>query len=216
MTADARSLRIAGLLYLIPTFCGPFSMMFVPSAIVVAGDAEATARNVVASEALLRAGLLGHVAIVLSEVVLTAVLFSLFRRVSPTVALTATFARLAMSVVQAVNLFPLLAALQRPDDALALFELHAAGVHVWEPLFALHCLALGALVMRAGWAPRVLGALLMIASFGYALNGLGHLVAPSGAPIYEIVVGVAALVGEVPFVLWLVFARPRSGAPRNT
>jgi hypothetical protein len=31
--------RIAGLLYLIPMFCGPFSMMYVPSAVVVPGDA---------------------------------------------------------------------------------------------------------------------------------------------------------------------------------
>ncbi|AKF05238.1 DUF4386 domain-containing protein [Sandaracinus amylolyticus] len=214
MTDEATSLRtrarIAGLLYLVPTFCGPFSMMFVPSAIVVPGDAEATTAQLIASEALLRAGLLGHVAIVLSEIALTAVLFTLFRRVSLDIAVTATFARLAMTVVQAVNLLPLLAALQRPGDALALFELHASGVHVWEPLFGLHCLALGVLVMRAGWAPKVLGALLVIASFGYSLNGIGHLVAPSGAPVYAVIVGVAALIGEVPFVLWLVFARPRA------
>jgi hypothetical protein len=134
----------------------------------------------------------------------------------------ATFARLAMTVVQAVNLFPELAALgfvldppsafssaQAHALAYTLLELHAMGAHLWEPLFALHCVLLGVLVMRSGEVPRALGVGLVIAAFGYGLNGIGHIVAPGLASTFEAIVGVTAIVGEVPFVLWLLFGRVR-------
>jgi hypothetical protein len=205
--------RVAGLLYLVPTFLGPFSMMYVPAAILAPGDPDTTARQLLASETLFRAGMVSDVAIVLSELALTAVLFALFRHVSEPLALTAAFARLAMTVVQAVNLLPELAALEalhasQPHALVqGLLELHGAGVHVWEPLFALHCLLLGLLVARSGEAPRVLGAGLVLAASGYALSGLGHLAAPSHAPLYETVVALTAIAGEVPFVIWLLARR---------
>ena len=215
----------AGLLYLIPMFCGPFSMMYVPSVLIVPGDAAATASHLLASEWLLRMGLLSDVAIVLSEVALTAVLFVLFRRVSLTLALVATLARLAMAVLQAVNLLPELAALElvrgaahlsaiaQPEAnalAYALLDLHVMGTHVWEPLFGLHCVVLGALVWRSGEAPRVLGVGLVLAAVGYTVNGLGNLVAPAHAPTFAALVGITAVLGEVPFVVWLLIRGQRS------
>lgn len=221
---SARHARLAGLLYLVPMFLGPFSMMYVPHAIVVPGDAAATAAQLVASEGLFRAGMLSDAIIVLSELALTAVLYVLLRPAGRTLALTATFARLAMTVLQAANLVPQLAALELvtaggesldalPREALALFALtvHDAGMRVWEILFGLHCALVGVLVFRSGLFPRVLGALMGLAALGYALEGVGHLVAPGMGPLFASIVGVTALVGEVPFVLWLVLrgARPR-------
>jgi hypothetical protein len=214
--------RVAGVLYLVPMLFGPFSMMYVPSVILVTGDPTATAHRLVASETLFRLGLLSDSAIVLSEVALTAVLYVLLRPAGRTLALTAAFARLAMTVIQAVNLFPLLAALQlassasarsaldaAPIDALVLsaLEVHGLGVHVWELFFALHCLLVGVLIVRSGAFPRVLGVGMGIAALGYALNGIGCLLLPGAAPLLGAIVAVAAIVGEVPFVLWLLFKR---------
>jgi hypothetical protein len=212
--------RIAGLLYLIPMFCGPFSMMYVPGQILVPGDAAGTATRLVASEALFRLGLLSDAAIFLSEIALTAVLYTLFRPAGRTLALTATFARLAMTVLQGANLVPNLAAVQLVGGAsylaaftpaqlnastLLLLNVHGLGVHVWEIFFGLHCLAVGILVYRSGYFPKVFGVLMGIASIGYSLNGLGNLVAPGHASDFAAVVGLTALVGEVPFVFWLLF-----------
>ncbi len=211
--------RLAALLYLVPMFLGPFSMMYVPSQVRVPGNASATAANLVAFESLYRLGLLSDAVIALSEIALTAVLYVLLRAAGQRLALTATFARLAMTVLQAANLVPLMAAVwlvsgQAPPalsaaqlEALAAVSLqvHDFGVHVWETLFALHCALVGVLVFRSGFLPRLFGVLMGVAAAGYALNGLGHLVAPSHAPTFAAVVGVTALVGEVPFVLWLLF-----------
>jgi hypothetical protein len=214
--------RAVGFLYLVPTLLGPFSMMYVPAAIFAPHDAEGTASRLLALESLFRIGIVSDIAIVLSEIALTAVIFVLFRRVHYGLALMATFARLAMTVVQAVNLFPQLAALgfvldppsaisssQAHALAYTLLELHAMGAHLWEPLFALHCVLLGVLVMRSGEVPRALGVGLVIAAFGYGLNGIGHIVVPGLASTFEAIVAVTAIVGEVPFVLWLLFGRVR-------
>lgn len=222
-----REARLAGLLYLIPMFCGPFSMMYVPSTIIVPGDAAATAERLVASASLLRAGMLSDMVICLSEVALTAVLYVLLRPAGRALALSAAFARLAMAVLQGANLFPQLAALhllggsaylsafsgpQLQALALLLLDVHQLGVHVWEGFFGLHCLLVGVLVFRSGLFPRALGVLMGVASLGYLLNGPGNLLLPSGAPVFAVIVAVAAMVGEVPFALWLLI---KGAAPRQ-
>jgi hypothetical protein len=118
-----------------------------------------------------------------------------------------------MAVLQAVNIFVHLGALgaaTRGDavQTLALLELHGQAVHVWESAFALHCVLVGVLVLRSGFAPRALGWLLVLAGAGYGLNGLGSLVAPGLAAVFATVVALTAVVGEVPFVFWLLLKGP--------
>src|SRR5690606_8458114 len=86
--------RIAGLLYLILLAFGPFSMMYVPSTLIEPENATATASNILASESLFRMGMVAEVVIFLTEIVLTVVLYALFRPVSWSLALIATFSRL--------------------------------------------------------------------------------------------------------------------------
>lgn len=207
--------RLAGVLYLVPMVLGPFSMMFVPSKVLVAGDAAATLTRFTASESLFRLGIASDLLIVLSELALTAVLFVVFDRVNRALALTATFARLAMTAMQGANLMLSIGALSvaaRGDavQTLSLLEVHGQGMHLWETVFALHCVVLGVLVFRSGFVPKVFGPLLGLAGAGYALNGLGSLLVPSMAPVFAGIVGLTAVVGEVPFVFWLLIKGVKS------
>lgn len=208
MTTTKSQARLAGLLSLVPLFLGPFSMMYVPSTIVVGGDDSATAANLISSSTLFRLGMVSDALIVLSELALTAVLYFLLKPVGETLALTATFARLGMTVLQAANLVPQLAAITlvstAAPTAMIWLRVHDLGVHVWEILFALHCVLVAVLVFRSRFFPAVFGVLMGIASLGYALNGLGNLVAPGSAPAFAAIVGITAVLGEVPFVLWLL------------
>jgi hypothetical protein len=208
--------RLAGGLYLVPLVCGPFSMMYVPSVVFAEADAATTAHRLVASQTLFRAGLVSDVTIVLAEIVLTAALYVLLRPAGRLLAATAAFARVAMAALQAANVMPLLAALhlveggsslseaERQSLALLALDLHGLGVHIWETVFGLHCLALGVLVVRSRFLPRALGVLLGVAAVGYLLNGIGNLAMPGGARVYAAVVAVGAVAGEVPFLLWLL------------
>jgi hypothetical protein len=208
------TLRLAAALYAIPMFVAPFSMMYVPSKIL---GADATGAAVMdrlrAHELLFRLGVGADLAIVLAELVLCAVLFELFAPAHGLLARSAVYARLAMTALQATNIGLSLAALhfsrETSQDALgtAALAVHGQCVHLWEACFALHLALLSALVWRSGFAPRTLGALLALAAGGYALNGAGALLVPSCAAVFAAVVAGTAVVGEVPFVLWLAATR---------
>lgn len=200
----ARYARIAGLLYLVPMLLGPFSMMYVPGLIIAPNDAALTASRLISHESLFRLGMISDAIIFLTEIALTAVLYVALRPAGPALSLTAMLARIVMTVLQGVNLLLCMVALSSPASALLVLGIKAQSVHVWELAFGLHCIAVGVLVFRSGFAPKIFGVLMAIAGLGYTLNGGGALALPSLATLLASVVAVAAIVGEVPFVFWLL------------
>jgi hypothetical protein len=211
--------RIAGLLLLILLVVGPFSLIYVPSTLIVPGDATATADNIRASESLFRLGIVSDSLIFLIELVLTVLLYVLFRPVSRALSLVAAFARLAMAVIQGVNLLPYFTALllvsgagyltvwePAQSDALVLLFLnvHQYGVYIWQLFFGLHLLVLSYLIFKSGYFPRILGILMVIASLGYLVDSYGNILFPNYEVIFGVVVGVGAIIGELPFLFWLL------------
>ena len=217
--APQRSARTAGALFVVLLVLGPFSMLYVPGEIVVADDAAATAANLRANSDLLRAGIATDVVIMLVEVAMPVLLFVLLRPVSRTIALMAAFARLAEALVIGIGLLAHLAALrlvgdsaylaaidrpQREALALLVFDGHADAVLIGQLFFGFSLALLGYLVYRAGYFPKVLGVLLLVAAVGYLSDSFGSLLWSGFGDRFGWVVGVTALVGEVPFFLWLL------------
>lgn len=60
MTNPKKIARIAGFLYLIVVLSGIFSLMYVPTKIIVWENANSTFTNVIENETLFRLGLLGY------------------------------------------------------------------------------------------------------------------------------------------------------------
>lgn len=54
MTSNNKTERFAGFLYLLVIVFGIFALMYVRPALIVPGDAAATAKNIMASESLFR------------------------------------------------------------------------------------------------------------------------------------------------------------------
>ena len=211
--------RAAGILFLIILACAAFSMMYVPSNLIVPGDAAATAGNIKTSESLFRWGLVGESILFLSEIVLTVMLYLLLKPVSKTLSLVAAFARLAMTVMQGTNLVFKFAALLvlsgagyltvfEPDQlnalVLLLFDAHNYGALVWGTFFSLHCFVLGYLIFRSGYFPKVLGVLMVFAALGYLTDSFGNFLSPGYQERFAWVVSVTAFVGELPFFIWLL------------
>src|SRR4051812_14797378 len=96
--------RTAGFLYLLVAVCGGFSFFYMRSAIIVPGDAAGTVTHLLASERLFRLGIVSDAVVFLSEILLTALLYILLRPVSKALSAAAAFARLAMVVMQGMNL----------------------------------------------------------------------------------------------------------------
>jgi hypothetical protein len=210
--------RVAGFLLLFIVLIAPFSQLYVPSTLIVPGDATATANNIGASGWVFQLGIVSDSLVFLIEIVLCVLLYVLLRPVSRTLSLVAAFARLAMTVVQGINLLAYFAALLLLSgaayltvfgpaqlDALALLSLnaHQYGVYIWEAFFGFHLAVLGYLIYKSGYFPRILGVLMVFAALGYLTHSYGSWLYPSYAETLASVVGITAIIGELPFFLWL-------------
>ena len=173
--------RVAGFLLLFIVVIAPFSQLYVPSTLIVPGDATATANNIGASGWVLRLGIVSDSLVFLIEIVLCVLLYVLFRPVSRTLSLVAAFARLAMTIVMGINLLAYFTALLLLSgaayltvfgpaqlDALALLSLnaHQYGVYIWEAFFGLDLAVLGYLIFKSGYFPRILGVLIVLRKKG--------------------------------------------------
>ena len=211
--------RSAGLLYLLIAICSGFSFFYMRSAIIVPGDAAATVTHLLASERLFRLGIVSDAVVFLSEIMLTALLYILLRPVSKTLSAAAAFARLAMVVMQGMNLLNYFFALLLVSGAgyLAVFEaeqLHALALLflnayeyvalIWGAFFGLTNLLLGYLVYKSGYLPRVIGGLLVLAGFGYLIDSFGNFLLPQYDALYASIVLWPALVGELSLTFWLL------------
>ena len=217
--------RTAGVLYLIIAIFGGFAIGYVPSVIVVAGDAAATAANLLANRALFGLGVLADVVVMLTEIALSVMLFVLFKPVSPTLSLVAMVSRLTMVAVMAVNLLihimpmvllrgsgylGIFAPEQLQATALIFIEAHGYGVYVWDMFFGCHLAVLGYLIFRSGYFPRLLGVAMMIGSPGYFLDGLVKVTFVSDPALAVMIVGllVLASISELAFAFWLLIKGP--------
>ena len=207
-------IRTAGWLYIIIAVFGAFSIGYVPTLIITAGNAAATLKALQANMGLYQLGVLGDIIVLLCELVLTIMLYQIFRPASQTLARIATAARLAMVGVMAVNimlgvmpLYVVSLTAPQPEIVLALLEAKQIGVYVWQLFFSLHLLAIGTMILRFNLFPRLLGWMMGIGAFGYLFEGIVKLTYVENTALSYLIIGLLVLVtlGELAFAIWLIF-----------
>lgn len=209
--------KLAGVLYIIITIIAPFSMLYVPNKLIVAGDALATAANIQASQGLFRAAIASDALVFLLEIALTVLVYQLVKPVDQTLALIATYARLGMTVIQGINvlnyIFVLLLvsgagylstfASGQPEALASLFlHAHDSAALIWGLFFGLHLLFLGYLAFKSGYMPKWLGVLLLVTSVLYLAQGFGTLLFPQAEATLKSLISLAFI--EIAFPLWLL------------
>ena len=217
-----RVARTAGFGYLMIIVAGIFAEFIVRSGMIVPGDAAATTGNITASESLFRLGIAGDLVMLIFDVIVALALYVLLAPVSKGLALLATFFRLVHSAVVGASLLNLAivlllvggtgAALAFPpaqlQELVMLFlNAHSYGYVLGLAFFAFHCVLLGYLVYKSGFFPKILGALLMLASIGYLVDSFAHVLLhdyADYAPVLMIVVFVPAFVAEMSFTIYLL------------
>ena len=210
--------RIAGVLYLIIIVGALFGRFFASSALLGADDL-ATAAKLLAPEPQYR--LMGVIGLLIlgCDIGVASILYILLRPVSRGLALLAAFFRMtyvAIHGANAINYFaPLvlvsgapqlsgLTADQRQALALAFIRVHAVGFDIALVFFGLHCLAIGYLLFRSRFFPRILGALLTIQGLALLVSSTANLLAPpAGAVLFRYLL-LPTGVGELSLTLWLV------------
>jgi Domain of unknown function (DUF4386) len=214
-----RIARTAGLFYVVTILAGLFAEIFVRGKLIVAGDAAATAHNILASETLFRLGFAADLVGGAAYVVVTLLLYELLKPVNRPVALLAVLFSLVGSAIGAgstvAHIAPLLllkgasylnvfntAQLQ----AMAYFslKLHSQGYLVCLIFFGCYCLLLGWLIFNSTFMPRTVGVLIAISGAALLVNSFGLFVAPPiGDAVNTYVLALDGL-GEIALTVWLL------------
>jgi hypothetical protein len=219
VSSTQQQARAAGFLYLLIALSAPIGLLYVPSKLIVSGNATATADNVRASEGLLRLGIASELIHQVIAIFLVLALYRLFKAVNETHAKQLVILGALVSVpIMFVNVLNDIAALilvsgadflsvfEKPElDALAylFLRLHGQGITVASIFWGLWLFPFGMLVIRSGFIPRVFGVLLMIAGVAYLASAFATLVVPRYAPLVS-KVALPLEVAELPIVFWLL------------
>jgi hypothetical protein len=222
-----KAARIAGAVYLSMCLIAPFSLLYIPSKLIVRGNAAATADNILAHETLFRLGIVGDLFASVIFILLGLALYRLLNGVNRMWALTMLALVLVsaavgflnvLNYIAALNLFrggDFLAPLEKPQrDALAylFIRLHNQGEFMNEIFWGLWLLPFGMLVYRSGFLPRFLGVWLMLACFGWLVLSLIALLFP---PYYETAFRFAqpVMFAELAIMLWLLIKGAKVPTP---
>src|SRR6184192_389192 len=218
MNPTKKAARIAGAIYLSMVFTAPFSLIYVPSKLIVRGNAAATADNILAHETMFRLSIFGDL---IGQVIFICLGIALYRLLSNVnkiwAALMVAFVLVSAAVgflntlndIGALILFrggEFLTVFDKPQrDALAVFflRLHSQGISIDEIFWGLWLFPFGLLVFRSGFLQRILGVWLMINCFGYLVLSVTALFFPL---YYDVAFRFAqpVLFGELAIMLWLL------------
>src|SRR6266481_5876926 len=218
MKSIKRQARFAGLLYLLASIPAPFALIYVPSKLIVFGDATATANHLRDSETLFRLGIASELFGFIIFIFVVLALYRLFKGVNEKHALAMAILLLISIPISLLNVLNEIAALILVSgaDFLSAFEkgqldalaylflrLHGQGFIVAQIFWGLWLFPFGLLVIRSGFIPRVLGVLLMIAGVAYLANAFATFILPRYAPLVDQFTMVLTA-GELPIIFWLL------------
>jgi hypothetical protein len=212
--------RLGALFYFINGLPAPFALLYVPSVLIVRGDAAATANNVRNSEGLFRLGM--AVELFSATIVIFAMIafYQLFKRVSQKQAMAMIILMLISVPISYLNLLNDLAALtlargpaflsaafdKAQLDALVFFflRLHNQGIILAQIFWGLWLFPFGILAIRSGFIPRFVGIAAIVAGSGYVISSSVSLFLPASAQN----IGQLAMIlgaGELAFIWMLIW-----------
>ena len=205
--------RVAGLLYLLANLFAPFALIYLPSRLIVGGDAAATANNIMASESLFRFGIVSNLFNSIANIFLVLALYQLLKVVSKNSASLMVIFSLAAVPIAMLNELTQLAVLQLLSgaDHLEVFtteqlqalaylflRLHGQGLNIAQIFWGLWLFPMGYLVFKSGFLPKILGILLMIGCFGYVIQSFAAFLG------YNVSIIFLTSWGELLFLMWLL------------
>ncbi len=207
---------VAGFGLLIMSILAAFANFYILPSLIVPGDAATTANNIMANELLFRIGICSFTIVIVLDVVVAWALYVLLKPVNKSLSLLAAWFRLVYATIFGIalaNLFNVLRLLSDADYvtvfdidqlyAQVMLSLNAFsdGWQIGYVFFGLHLFVLGYLVFKSGYIPKILGVLLIIAGLGYLIDSYAIFLLPN----YEATIGYVTFIGEVLFMLWLLF-----------
>jgi hypothetical protein len=214
--------RVAGILYLIMIIFG-MGAQIIYGNLIVADNITATISNITASESLFKVAIVSDLVMATCYLLFAWALYVLLKPVNKNVALLfmlLTTVSVAIMCLNMLNQFAALILLNGTSYLTAFgavqlnalvqlfLDMHHYGYCIAQITFGLWLLPLGYLVIKSGFLPRILGIMLIIATFGNLLVFCSAFLLPG----YESYGDMAAIL-EIPFGLWLLIMGVKVRAP---
>ena len=218
MHPTVKAARIAGGIYLLMVLTAPFSLIYVPSKLIVRGNALATADNILAHETMFRLSIFGDLIGHVIFICLAVALYRLLSNVNKTWAILMMSFVLVSAAVGFLNALNNIAAVilfrggefldvidktQRDALGMLFVRLHNNGEFISEIFWGVWLFPFGLLVYRSGFLPRLLGVWLIVACFAWIALSITALFFPShyGAAFTWLQ---PAFFAEMAIMLWLL------------
>ena len=219
MNSNKKTARIAGVLYLFVGVFGGFAEGFVDPKLYVAGNAAATASNVLANSMLIRLGVVAHLLDGTFFIFLAMVLYALLQHVNKGVARAMlVLVALATGIIclNAVFQFEALRVATDPTYVAAfgiagsnalvllLLDMQHYGTLIAQVFFGLWLVPLGYLAYQSKMFPKWLGVLLIVGGICYLVDLLAAFLVPGSSEMIHGFVIVPSAVAEISMVLYLL------------
>lgn len=222
--------RIAGFTLLLLMISGLTGMFVFGRHLTLAGDAAATARNILTHERAFRAGQVCGIVMLNCEVVLALALYALLRPVNSTLALLGSFWRIANALMLGVGVASSLVGLDllsNPHEMslLSLGQLHALTLIFFDLgsrllLMGLLFFCLGAgihswLLYRSRYIPRVISGLYLFCCTEMLLCCFLFILFPDTRSVLDPAFVMPDFFAELAAALWLALKGVKLPAPRE-
>ena len=217
--------RLTGLLYLLVIICAGTSQGYIRGSLIITDDINTTVRNITENAGLFRLGITLDLVAFILDVVISVLLYQLFKDFGRTLAMvTAAFRLVAHPAIGSLNLLnhylgyrlisntdSLNAFDQAQLDALGMFFLegHSYGYLLAGGFFGVHCLLLGILIYKSNTVPNFIGGFIVGSGIGYLIETFGNFNVPGYEQYTALIVGVAAALGELSLTLYFLLARKK-------
>jgi len=206
--------RMAGVCQLLEALTAAFGIVIIPGKLVVAGNAAATAANILGHERLFWLGFVLSLIGVAFHIAWALLMYELLSPVNRSLSRLAAFVILVGCAIQAVTSLLYLASLiilqsgsslsaftpeQLQALALVFLRVQDYAFQIYLVFFGAWCFLIGGLIFKSTFLPRILGVLLAISGLGW----MTYLYPPLTHHVYPFIVAASAL-GEIPLELWLI------------
>lgn len=218
--ASLKLIRITGLFYLFVIICAGFSQGYVRGTLVVPEDAVATAENILQNKALFQLGLTTDLIAFLFDVVISILLYQIFKPFHKGLALlSAGFRLIAHPAIASINLLNHYMTMKVLDtnvftDSFSteqvqemsslLMEAHHYGYLIAGGFFGVHCILFGVLIYKSNVFPKLFGGLLLGSGAGYLIETFGNFNFPGYENQTALIVGIAAAIGEIGITIYML------------
>lgn len=210
---------VSGISYLLIFISGFYANFAILETMVVPSNAGVTVSNFLKDQSGLGWGIVGFLAMLFFDVVLVFSLFLVTKKVNRKVTMVASGFRLIHAICFAMALMCLIEIYQITADTagLDMASLQQSVMYLLQQfdkiwtwgllLFGVHLAFLGYLSIKSDMIPKGIGYLLLLAAIGYLVDSSAKLFMSTYldyAQIFEILVVVLGVVGELSFTIFLL------------